>query len=592
MADQGGLDLSKVNVYGASDEQLSAIQEALQKNISALEQRYSQPNWFKVAAGFAKPQLGGFIASLGSANEALGETVEKQREAELPIAQMRSQLAQSNLLLSQNKKAADLVAERRSKGLPITPDFVGEIMRIAPSSPLAQSLSAELGTQQKQQEITANIQRNALTAAAEARQQGLEVDPEVYRQAGLIPPGAVAEGAPKLPSPDVQLGDQGRTGGAEPIIPRIESGNKPDAVNPRSGAKGAWQVMPNTLKDPGYGVTPAQNDSPEELARVGKDYWEAMRQKYSGNDTAAAVAYNWGPDNADKWIKSGAKWNDLPKETRDYLGQYSLLRDMPEAKAASEDEAPKSKIMLGKKDGFSVINTKADVAKLQTASDEKINEIYSKRFEGLADAASPETYSSYNAAISSMIDTIKANPKLAAKVVNPLAQFGGVLGGLLNAAQAGLGVGVAGFAGNVQLPVLKTIVGSFNPEERKLFEQLSSQAARISQIQQSQMNVNPGTIRNGEIELLKNTNVNPANQGVDVMLYGLYYTKLQNEMLHDMYSKANSILNNEDKEYQLNPNSRTRLKDVLSSPAMESISNNYEKRFQKLNADFNRSFAK
>ena len=105
------------------------------------------------------------------------------------------------------------------------------------------------------------------------------------------------------------------------------------------------------------------------------------------------------------------------------------------------------------------------------------------------------------------------------------------------------------------------------------------------------MNVNPGTIRNGEIELLKNSNVNPLTQGLDVMLYNLYYTQIHNKMLHDMYNKSTDILKGVDPDYVVSRNSRTPLRDVLSSPAMESISKRYAKELGILNRDFNNSFS-
>jgi hypothetical protein len=263
------------------------------------------------------------------------------------------------------------------------------------------------------------------------------------------------------------------------------------------------------------------------------------------------------------------------------------------AGSSAEGEPKKVPKVLSSGDtGFSQLNTPSDTAALRKQTDEQVNATYAERFKNLSEVGSPEAFTSYDSAISAMIDTLEKNPALAKDVINPLAKYGGVLGGILNAAQAGLGFGVAGFAGNVQFPVLKTIVGSFNPEQRKLFDQLSAQAARIAQIQQLQMNVNPGTIRNGEIELLKNTNVNPANQGIDVMLYNLYYTQIHNKMLHDMYNKATDILKGSDPDYVVSTSSRTPLRDVLSSPAMESISKRYAKELGILNKDFNSSFSK
>jgi hypothetical protein len=103
-------------------------------------------------------------------------------------------------------------------------------------------------------------------------------------------------------------------------IRAAESGGNPAAVNPASGAVGSMQTLPSTATNPGFGVTPARDNSPAELQRVGADYAAAMQRKY-GNDTDAAVAYNWGPQNADRWIAAGRPWNALPAETQGYVGR-------------------------------------------------------------------------------------------------------------------------------------------------------------------------------------------------------------------------------------------------------------------------------
>jgi hypothetical protein len=101
-------------------------------------------------------------------------------------------------------------------------------------------------------------------------------------------------------------------------VKMVESGGNPNAVSPK-GAVGTMQTMPETLRDPGFGVRPAQNDSPQELERVGRDYLQAMLKRYPGRVDHALAAYNWGPGNADNWIAAGADPARLPRETREYI---------------------------------------------------------------------------------------------------------------------------------------------------------------------------------------------------------------------------------------------------------------------------------
>jgi hypothetical protein len=87
-------------------------------------------------------------------------------------------------------------------------------------------------------------------------------------------------------------------------------------------AKGEMQVLDMTNKDPGFGVRPAKDDSPDERARVGRDYLAAMKKRY-GNTETALIAYNWGPGNTDKWLKAGANPAKLPKETQKYVANIT-----------------------------------------------------------------------------------------------------------------------------------------------------------------------------------------------------------------------------------------------------------------------------
>ena len=86
-------------------------------------------------------------------------------------------------------------------------------------------------------------------------------------------------------------------------------------------AKGEMQVLDGTNRDPGYGVKPAADDSPEERARVGRDYLAAMVREYDGDVSKALAAYNWGPGNLDKAVKEhGPNWlQAAPEETRSYV---------------------------------------------------------------------------------------------------------------------------------------------------------------------------------------------------------------------------------------------------------------------------------
>ena len=89
------------------------------------------------------------------------------------------------------------------------------------------------------------------------------------------------------------------------------------------GALGEMQVMPATAKDPGFGIKPARNNSPDELRRVGDEYASILLNRYQ-DPKLAMIAYNMGPGATDKWLASGADIRKLPKETQGYIRGVNL----------------------------------------------------------------------------------------------------------------------------------------------------------------------------------------------------------------------------------------------------------------------------
>jgi hypothetical protein len=145
-----------------------------------------------------------------------------------------------------------------------------------------------------------------------------EIEMETYKMLGYVPGGAAPTGAGGVNAANIE---------------KVESGGNAAAVSPK-GAQGAMQVMPNTQRDPGFGVRPAADNSPAELTRVGQDYYGAMQKRY-GHDTLAAIAYNMGPGKTDEWLKAGGDFNKLPAETQSYIGKVNLANAMQNRQVAA-----------------------------------------------------------------------------------------------------------------------------------------------------------------------------------------------------------------------------------------------------------------
>lgn len=110
-----------------------------------------------------------------------------------------------------------------------------------------------------------------------------------------------------------------------PYLVAQESGGDPNALSPK-GAGGLTQIMPDTARDPGYGVQPLQGwdgkdprtAPPEEQMRFGRDYLGAMIDERGGNVQEGLAAYNAGPG-------AVAKHGGIPPfaETRQYVQNIS-----------------------------------------------------------------------------------------------------------------------------------------------------------------------------------------------------------------------------------------------------------------------------
>ena len=110
--------------------------------------------------------------------------------------------------------------------------------------------------------------------------------------------GAVVPMQHKQSVPTMQNNGTAADGLMQGLI-KTESGGNPNAVS-NKGAVGLTQIMPETGRNPGYGVQPLQNDSPEENMRFGRDYLNAMIKANGGDVNKGLSAYNQGQGNLQK----------------------------------------------------------------------------------------------------------------------------------------------------------------------------------------------------------------------------------------------------------------------------------------------------
>lgn len=183
--------------------------------------------------------------------------------------------------------------------------------------------------------------------------------------------------------------------GMNPMLPNLvqaESNGNPDAVSP-AGAGGLTQIMPDTARDPGYGVQPLQGWDgknpatalPQEQLRFGNDYLNAMQDHNGGDPRLAAAAYNAGPGRVDAALAK------LPAETQAYVpkvaGQPQRTASfMPPARSlAAPQNAPDSSGMPKYK--FSIFNKiEAHQAEKFGEADMKVSDEMSSQLNNYAQA--------------------------------------------------------------------------------------------------------------------------------------------------------------------------------------------------------------
>ena len=150
--------LSGVNPAELDPQDIQKLRDVTDQGIEALKHRYDNPNWFKVAAGFAKPTGGNFLASLGNALEPLGENVEQERANIQPVVNAQILREQSNMLLAQKIKQNQIFQEWRASGKPMDENTNTRISSLGSNTDVAKAAAkfweqakARVGTKVEQQ---------------------------------------------------------------------------------------------------------------------------------------------------------------------------------------------------------------------------------------------------------------------------------------------------------------------------------------------------------------------------------------------------------------------------------------------------------
>lgn len=148
--------------------------------------------------------------------------------------------------------------------------------------------------------------------------------------------GAVTYGAPAMQGAtnaiiDARAGLNRGVGAAEDVYNFIvseESGGREfnadgTRVTSPTGARGAWQILPSTARDPGYGLKPSDG-SPADDARLAQEYYDKLLDVNNGDSRKAMAAYTDGQGTVDKAVAAhGKDWlTFMPQQAQNRVNKY------------------------------------------------------------------------------------------------------------------------------------------------------------------------------------------------------------------------------------------------------------------------------
>ena len=519
---RGGLstDPSKVNLYGAREEDVSEYQKSLEDSIKALQQRYAQPNWFNVAAGFFKPQLGGFAASLGSASEALGQNVERERESQLPIAQMRTQLAMSKIAMGQNRAAADLVKEWEGRGSP-----PGEMPALAQKLESLGASGLAGGIKGKIDTMRANTASDQQALQIFYQKRAADVQAVQVQLAGrMITPAQAAAAMREINS---------RVPPASTIYTQIGESARPET-----------QGAPIAVEKAASAV-PAAADKESQAAAV-------VPQEATQPPATAAVTPSAQPPAAVAASKEKTK-----------------TRINPVINLNEETNYTQSQIDARAKLAVQYAQEGADIYKYLRSVAGPEN--YNQNITPIDNALKLLGYGEKDPNVRKALEE-KAN-----KVMNVLA--GDEFNALLKALNTGIGLNIGPLTASLSAPIEAFVRAKF-PKKTGLQDyalDLAQNFAQINLARQKLLNINPNAASNIELHASAESSPTMNSSPVSAMK-NLMHLHTLFDQLRDMHNFISDVDTGKHAEYEVAPgNEITRIFDIARSDGYKKIASDYLK---------------
>lgn len=536
MAQQTGLgllpDISKYNVYGDEGDTSQEINRTTEDALKALEERYAQPNWFKVAAGFAKPQLGGFLASLGSASDAMGENIEKQREIALPIAQTRAQLALMQNQLQHKKTAAEL-AQKWQKEHPnevMPPELM---MTIAGhDKELAERLNQGIKQNLEQRTLSQKEQEQRLQVLTKQKEIALNL-----AETGQITPSEYKNRISNIDSELSKLQLVGPSGVPIRQISGVTNSSNLIDKNAISDINLREQKLREKIEKSGT-ITP---EDKKELANI-----NAQKAKINNGSMLTPSTVESGRTSA-----SQAKENEFLPETH----------PLPQVKAAMSQ--------LEKDIETKLIETTTERAK----DDEKNYQGIYNKLKIFSSATG--SYGEIERAMNTIKHYYEKDPLTVQELLDAVRE-----GGPLAAAmQQGLAFHAGSLSANISLPIKEFKTAGLNTDKRTQYDTLASAFATLANAGMAYRGVSPDKISNEDYQKYLG-----AYAGIGQTAKAAYriarHSSINFQEQHDLVDLI-------EKEYKrTHPRSISRYTDAFNSPKVKSLHEGYRLHHEDVDNSF------
>ena len=543
MADNIPSGLGVVGTYGVTDPDLQALRDAQQASITALEERYKNPNWFNVAAGFFKPQLGGFTASLGSASQAMGENLEKQRESQIPLAKMRAELAMTGIGMGKDKAASEAFAKWKATDKPMDEATYSQIVGLAPNSSVASAAKAAYEGEHAQQGVLS--QQQTLRSA-----QGAQALNLVQQQ--------FSSGAISRDEYQRQLAD-------------IKSAYSPTQPVTSARPIGAPGTTPTVEGAPAMGAPPTGGRMPD-VAPTGSYANEGDLKGIAGNvpfDAAKEIA-------AVKASLPTLNAADRATALKNIAELESGGGNRPPAAPAKKEVIPS---VFGKESGLTPDQLAAAIKPQE--------ELAQRRYAGLQEIGASENYQPLERAVSNQIDLINKNKEAAGRVSAVLSR-GGPINAFLAALNEGVGISINGLSGQVRLPVETFIKANFKPEDQDLAMTMANNYAAIALAKQKMGSVNPNSARNAELGLY--AGLTPSlHTTPNASLRALLHFKQDLDFSKAQYDDATQVMLNQHPRYARAPDDPAIFSSAMNNPGSAKLYEPFATKHSKIDEAFQKS---